>query len=432
MIATNALVPSPLGVFAASGATATATPTATFVPPDPADEPSDSLSSSAFEGITDADALPVPDEGSLTLSLGRPVVTALSAMVVAAPADGEVPALPPAPAMRSTTEPSAHRPRATSLRVAPTRAPTPVEDLVSPPLSVAVAHREAAPDSTPVLAGLPTSHRWSGVAAAEIPTLRLTPAGRSVHPASVPRGVANKISSVITRLVYSRSGWPGPWMIVGATLYVAVGASILALSPGSPPRSGPAGVARPGARPVPPAWQVEAREASRRDIFDDIEMEPEASQPAGDAAGSSQHPTGATAEGAQPQVDEADRARAAPSAVRPVPGGPAPHALAPRAQPQPPPVRRAKPPSEAIRELFEARAYAGVVRACGAATVTAAIADLCTRAACEVHDMANAQLWLPLTSTRQMAKLVGYCSDLGNRGIRIPALDCSKDPLDCQ
>jgi serine/threonine protein kinase len=91
-----------------------------------------------------------------------------------------------------------------------------------------------------------------------------------------------------------------------------------------------------------------------------------------------------------------------------------------------------KPSVESVRRAFEARDYAGVVAACHAATMTSAIAELCTRSACQQQDMANAQRWLPSNSPRLIDKLVADCSALGNKLLRTPALDCSNDPLDCR
>jgi serine/threonine protein kinase len=98
----------------------------------------------------------------------------------------------------------------------------------------------------------------------------------------------------------------------------------------------------------------------------------------------------------------------------------------------PPPSAAARPSLESVRRGFKARDYAGVVAACGSVVVTSAIADLCTRAACRTHDMADARVWLLINPPGQIGRLVEYCSDLGNTPIRAPALDCSKDPLDCR
>jgi hypothetical protein len=90
-----------------------------------------------------------------------------------------------------------------------------------------------------------------------------------------------------------------------------------------------------------------------------------------------------------------------------------------------------KPSVESVHRTFDARDYAGVVAACRATTVTAAIAELCTRAACEQHDTANAQRWLPFKPARLVDKLVAYCRAL-DQVLRTPTLDCSNDPLDCR
>ena len=91
-----------------------------------------------------------------------------------------------------------------------------------------------------------------------------------------------------------------------------------------------------------------------------------------------------------------------------------------------------KPSLVSLRTGFEASDYAGVVTACESMVMTSAIADLCTRAACRTHDAANARLWLPINQAGQIGRLVNYCRELGNTAIRAPALDCSKDPLDCR
>jgi hypothetical protein len=93
---------------------------------------------------------------------------------------------------------------------------------------------------------------------------------------------------------------------------------------------------------------------------------------------------------------------------------------------------RGKPSIESMRRSFEAKDYAGVVAACRAATVTSAIAELCTRSACQQRDMANARRWLPLNPARLIDKLVADCPALGNKVLRTPTLDCSNDPLDCR
>jgi len=70
-----------------------------------------------------------------------------------------------------------------------------------------------------------------------------------------------------------------------------------------------------------------------------------------------------------------------------------------------------------IRQLSDKQAYAGVVRACSAGDVTAAIASVCVLAACYERDVIKAQRWLSRNPAHLREKLITKCQDLGNEDI---------------
>jgi hypothetical protein len=72
---------------------------------------------------------------------------------------------------------------------------------------------------------------------------------------------------------------------------------------------------------------------------------------------------------------------------------------------------------KSIRQLYDKQAYDDVVRACSAGAVTAAIASLCVRAACQEHDTIKAQRWLSRNSVQVREKLIVACQHLGNEDI---------------
>jgi hypothetical protein len=90
-----------------------------------------------------------------------------------------------------------------------------------------------------------------------------------------------------------------------------------------------------------------------------------------------------------------------------------------------------KPSIKDLHELFEHKDYASVVRACRGATVTARIADTCTRAACQVRDTADAERWSRSVDAELRERLAAYCAPLRS-DTSTRTLDCAKDPLDCR
>jgi len=99
---------------------------------------------------------------------------------------------------------------------------------------------------------------------------------------------------------------------------------------------------------------------------------------------------------------------------------------------KPPAAAAAESSPDSIHALFDAKNYARVVRACSEMPVTAAIANLCVLAACQVNDEDKAQRWLSISPAESTDKLVDTCKRRGHKLTRRPSLDCSNDPLDCR
>jgi hypothetical protein len=86
---------------------------------------------------------------------------------------------------------------------------------------------------------------------------------------------------------------------------------------------------------------------------------------------------------------------------------------------------------ETLSSLFHDGDYAAVVRICAAAPVSRDIAGVCVMAACQDHNSAQAERWLPTDDPATRDQLATYCRerggiDLGRR------LDCAANPLDCR
>jgi serine/threonine-protein kinase len=218
-------------------------------------------------------------------------------------------------------------------------------------------------------------------------------------------------------------------MLVGAAL-VAIAVAIWWIAPrlraerSAAPASAIAGAAPAGAQLAP------SRAPTGRPLEDpDDERAAGAAVPRSAAVQSAVAPAEPTAESPDRATPVADSIRRAPSAKHPTAGNAVSRATGPNG-----PARsgHGKPSVESVRRTFDAGDYAGVVAACRATTVTAAIAELCTRAACEHHDTANAQRWLPFNPPRLVDRLVAYCRALDDQVLRTPTLDCSNDPLDCR
>ena len=151
----------------------------------------------------------------------------------------------------------------------------------------------------------------------------------------------------------------------------------------------------------------------------------------------------AAAEPPSPSAQAASTTAVAPPPLRAVtdtrtahrpPTSTRPAGAAPRASSAKPPTPSpgTKPPSRSIRELFEHEDYGSAVLACRETTMTAQIADTCTRAACRVHDTVDAQLWLRSSSGELRERLAAFCAQLGTGELPTRSLDCAKDPLDCR
>ena len=106
-----------------------------------------------------------------------------------------------------------------------------------------------------------------------------------------------------------------------------------------------------------------------------------------------------------------------PDGGRPPRGTPTVAATARAAEPRPASDTAEDRRIKSIRQLSEKQAYDGVVRACSAGAVTAAIASLCVVAACHEHDAIKAQRWLSRNPAQVREKLIASCQHLGNEDI---------------
>jgi serine/threonine protein kinase len=123
--------------------------------------------------------------------------------------------------------------------------------------------------------------------------------------------------------------------------------------------------------------------------------------------------------------------RAPSPAVSPAPS-PLP-ALSSPAPPPPVPRPAALPSLRALAAQYargDTRAdYRAVLSACSTALVSAEIAKLCLRAACNVRDPFEARRWLPFAADAERER--AYCKARGI-GPGASTLDCRHDPLDCR
>jgi len=306
------------------------------------------------------------------------------------------------------------------------------------------------PDAQPA----PDEPPWVSVpASSAIPTLRVSSPADPV-PASNRPGVPGVRGDLASN---PASPWRRPrasrvaWLLVAATL-VAIAA--VARSHGTELAASPASrivaVDHADASPVSGAGIVEPARAAAPEPAATTSPDPAVQAPgppAHDAPGAARdrgsaveadatardatRPTIASPQAPAPRPDELPERRPIPESTH---RAPSPKRLADAAPgpSTPRPSGSARPSFESVRKAFEAKNYPGAVVACSAMPVTSASAELCTRAACQAHDIANAQLWLALNSAPQIGRLVSYCHDLGMRVIQGPALDCAKDPLDCR
>ena len=314
------------------------------------------------------------------------------------------------------------------------QAPRPVQDAWAPPSTIAPRG-----DTTPRM-----NTAVSGTASTELAA------------AASGGGLVGALRMVRTR---SRAAWLPitTTLLVVTTIAVALSrgagsdASTALSLTGSTPASGPRTAGAPMASPVlaaptdptPSSPVVEARPGAARPALADsgartgteIGAPIRAADDERGSAGGTQHPPEAPPPVSVAPARAAAQVAAAGPAVVPAADLAADRGLGPASRaPRPSAPRTSRPGRsslDGIRRAFEAGDYAGVVAVCGALTVTSAIAEHCTRAACQTHSVANARRWLPLNAGTQLQKIADDCEALGNPAIR-PVLDCSKDRLDCR